>query len=154
MNTITNQPQIKETVDSARFLSFEEKKEAYCNESKTNQLLDQILELKRLYVQKTERIEILIEKMEQITWYDQLDQESLLLVNDLISTVRDLHNSLRRQFKSVESLLIKGIAENEISNFKNAVDDLNDVANDLESRFFYLSKNEEFIQITKELSLV
>ncbi len=154
MNTIAYHPKIKETVDSARFLSFEEKKEAYCNESKINKLLDEILELKRLYAKKTGKIEMLIEKMEQITWIDQLDQESLLLVNDLISAVRDLYSSLMRQFKSTESLLTKGIAETEISNFKNAVDDLNDVANDLESRFFYLSKNEEFIQITKELSLV
>jgi len=51
-------------------------------------------------------------------------------------------------------LLIEDIISADIKNFKEAVSYLNDVANDLESRFFYLSKNEEFIQITKELSLV
>ncbi len=154
MNTAMFQPQLKETVDTARFLSFEEKKEVYCAESKINVLLDQILELRKLYSIKTEKIASLIEKMELITWFDQLDQDSLLLVNDLISAVRDLHSSLIRQFKSADMLLIEDIISTDIINFKEAVSDLNDVANDLESRFFYLSKNEEFIQITKELSLV
>jgi hypothetical protein len=154
MNTITSQPQIKETVDTARFLSFEEKREAYFSESKLNQFLDQILEFKKLIALKTNKIEELTEKMELITWLDQLDEESLLLINDLISAVRDLHTSLFRQFKSVETLLEKHVGETEILAFKDAIDDLNDVSNDLESRFFYFSKNEEFINITKELSLL
>ena len=103
---------------------------------------------------KTNKIEELTEKMELITWLDQLDEESLLLINDLISAVRDLHTSLFRQFKSVETLLEKHVGETEILAFKDAIDDLNDVSNDLESRFFYFSKNEEFINITKELSLL
>jgi hypothetical protein len=154
MNTIASQPQIKETVDTARFLSFEEKREAYFNESKLNRFLDQILEFKKLIALKTTKIEELTEKMELITWLNQLDEGSLLLVNDLISTVRDLHLTLLRQYKSAETLLLKGVGEAEILAFKDAIDDLNDVSNDLESRFFYFSKNEEFINITKELSLL
>jgi hypothetical protein len=154
MNTITSQPQIKETVDTARFLSFEEKREAYFSESKLNQFLDQILEFKKLIALKTNKIEELTAKMELITWLDQLDEGSLLLVNDLISAVRDLHISLLRQYKSAETLLINGLGKAEILAFKDAIDDLNDVSNDLESGFFNLSKNEEFINITNELSLL
>ncbi len=55
---------------------------------------------------------------------------------------------------SVNVIRSKGIAKEEIKNFKSAIDDLKDVASDLESRFFFLPKIPDFQETTKELSLV
>lgn len=48
----------------------------------------------------------------------------------------------------------KGVAKTEIKAFKASIDDLLDVAADLESRFFYLPKIEGFEETSRELSLL
>jgi hypothetical protein len=137
---------IKETLKKVRNLSFEEKKALYDEKN-----LDAIIEFKTLSV-KTSKIENLIENIEQITWFNDLDNESLMLINDLISSIRDLHLSLARQYASF--IRLKGIAKKEIKNFKSATDDLKDIANDLDSRFFFLPNSDVFQQTSKELSLL
>ncbi len=154
MNCLTYKPQIAETFQKVRRFSFEEKRKALFDENKINQMLDTILEFKKAYVIKTTKIEDLVEKIEKITWFNELDKDSLMLINDLISSIRDLHSSLLRQYISLNFIRSKNVATNEIKNFKNAIDDLKDVANDLDSRFFFLSNNDEFLETTKELSLL
>ena len=44
--------------------------------------------------------------------------------------------------------------QEEIKNFKLAIDDLKGGASDLESRFFFLPKNSDFQETSKELSLL
>ena len=75
-------------------------------------------------------------------------------INDLISSIRDLHSSLLRQYISLGFLRSKGIAKEEIKGFKSSIDDLKDVAADLESRFFFLPNISGFQETTKELSLL
>ena len=137
-----------------RELSFKEKKEGVFDEKKINHFLDTILEFKKAFTCKSANIESLIEKIEEITWFNQLDKDSLMLINDLISSIRDLHSSLLRQYVSLNLIRSKGIARDEFINFKSAVDDLRDVANDLDSRFFFLPNNIDFQETTKEPSLV
>ncbi len=154
MNHLAHRPQIAETFEKVRKISFEEKKEALFDESKINKFLDTILESKSSFTTKTTKIEGLVEKIEQITWLNNLDDESLMLINDLISSIRDLHSSLLRQYISLSLIRSKGIAKDEIKHFKHAIDDLKDVASDLDSRFFFLPNMDDFQEITKELSLV
>ena len=154
MASLTYKPQINETFQEVRKFSFEEKREALFEEKKINKLLDKILEFKEAFTIKTAKIEELVEKIEKITWFNQLDKDSLMLINDLISSIRDLHSSLLRQYISLNFIRSKGIANVEIKNFKDAIGDLKDVANDLDSRFFFLSNNEEFQETTIELSLL
>ena len=154
MDCITYKPQILETFQNVRNLSFEEKKEAAFDEKKINNLLDKILDFKQYLTTKTDKLEEVIEKIEKITWFNNLDQDTLILINDLISSIRNLHSSLQRQYISFNFLRTKGIAKEEIKSFKSAIDDLKDIANDLDSRFFYLPSNDEFEEITKELSLI
>lgn len=103
-------------------------------------MLDSILDFKRGITEKTNRIEETIEKIEKITWLNNIDEETLIVINDLIATVRSLHTSLLRQYLTFSSLRTNGIAKEEIENFKLAIDDLKDIANDLDSRFFFLAK--------------
>jgi hypothetical protein len=154
METISYKSKISETFENVRKLSFEEKKESAFDEVKINRLLDAILELKKIYTDKTITINSLVEKIEQITWFSDVDNDSLMKINDLISSIRDLHSSFLRQYISLNFFRSKGIAKEEIKNFKASVDDLKDIASDLESRFFFLPDIDGFQETTKELSLV
>ncbi len=154
MDCLTYKPQIFETFQTVRNFSFEEKKEAALDENQVNKLLDKILDFKKSLTEKTDKIELVIEEIEKITWFNNLDQDTLILINDLISSIRSLYSSLSRQYVSFNFFRVKGIEKVEIKNFKSAIDDLKDIANDLDSRFFYLPKNDEFEETTKELSLI
>jgi hypothetical protein len=154
MDSLAHKPTIVETFENVRKLSFEEKKEAVLDEQKINTFLDKILEFKKVFAEKTDRINSAIEKIEQITWFNDVDSDSLLIINDLISAIRDLSSSLLRQYVSLNVIRSKGIAKEEIKNFKSAIDDLKEVASDLESRFFFLPNISDFQETTKELSLI
>ena len=153
MESLTYKSRISETFENVRRLSFEEKKESVFDETKINKLLDKILEFKKAFNDKTSKIISLVEKIEQITWFNNLDNDSLMSINDLISSIRDLHSSLLRQYISLNFIRSKGIAKEEIKKFKASIDDLRDVAADLESRFFFLPNIIDFQETTKELSL-
>jgi len=154
MESLTYKSRISETFENVRKLSFEEKKQSAFDEVKINKLLDKILEFKKLFFDKTKKINAIVEKIEQITWFNNLDNDSLMSINDLISAIRDLHSSLLRQYISLNLIRSKGIAKEEIKLFKASIDDLKDVAADLESRFFFLPNISGFQEITKELSLI
>ena len=77
-----------------------------------------------------------------------------MLINDLISSARELRSSLVRQYVLINPFRTKGIAKEEIKDFKNSIDELKEVCQDLDSVFFFLPENSEFQEITKELSLV
>jgi hypothetical protein len=154
MNNLIYNPQISESFDSVRKFSFEQKKESLFDERKVNNILDTILEFKLIFSTKTGKINILVKEIERITWFNNLDNSSLILINDLISALRDLHTSLLRQYISLKFIRSKGIAKTEIKSFKNAIDDIKEVANDLESTFFFLPIFPDFKDTTKELSLI
>ena len=154
MDSITYKPQILETFENVRNFSFEEKKEAVMDETKMNKFLDRIIDFKKSLKIKTDKIEEIIESSEKITWFNHLDDDSLLIVNDLVSSIRNLHSSLHIQYISLQYIQEKGIAKVEMKNFISAIDDLKEIANDLDSRFFFLTNNDEFDKITKELSQI
>lgn len=154
METAIYKYKISETFENVRQLSFDEKKESVFDEVKINKLLDTILEFKKVFNDKSIKINALVEKIEKITWFSNLDNDSLMSINDLISAIRDLHSSLFRQYISLNFIRTKGIAKEEIKNFKSSIDELKEVAADLESRFFFLPNNFDFQETTKELSLV
>jgi hypothetical protein len=76
------------------------------------------------------------------------------LLNDLISSAKDLRTTFIRQYVLLTTFRKKGIAKEEIKNFKSAVDDLKEICDDLESVFFFLPKMPDFNETTKQLSLV
>ena len=154
MDCLEYKSRIAETFEKVRVLSFNEKKESVFDETQINNLLDKILDFKKKFTDKTNRINSLVVKIEEITWFNEIDNENLMSINDLISSIRDLHSSLLRQYISLGFLRSKGIAKDEIKRFKASIDDLKDVAADLESRFFFLPNIADFQETTKELSLL
>lgn len=77
-----------------------------------------------------------------------------MLLNDLISSAKDLRTSLIRQYISMNFFRKKGIAKEEIKNFKNSIDELKESYEDLESVFFFLPEMPDFVETTSKLSLV
>ncbi|NEN25726.1 hypothetical protein G3O08_19740 [Cryomorpha ignava] len=116
--------------------------------------LDTINDLKILINEKTIEIETINERMQKLTWLNGLDETCLMLINDLISAAKDLKSSLIRQFISLDVLKKSQIALEEIANFKNAIDDLEETYEDLDSVFFFLPEIPEFVETTKRLSLI
>lgn len=154
MECLSHKLEISNTFSTVRNFSFEEKKVSLYDEERVNALLDAILEFKSTFQKKTEKINSLNHKIEKLTWLEELDNECLMLINDLISSIKDLHSTLIRQYVSLNFIRSKGIAKEEIKNFKDAIDDLKEVYQDLESVFFFLPEIPDFKETTKQLSLV
>jgi hypothetical protein len=85
MEGLTYKPQILETFQQVRNFSFEEKRESVIDEIKMNKFLDRIIDFKQSLKIKTDKMEEIIENTEKITWFSNLDDDSLLIVNDLVS---------------------------------------------------------------------
>jgi hypothetical protein len=85
MEGLTYKPQILETFQQVRSFSFEEKRESVIDEIKMNKFLDRIIDFKQSLKIKTDKMEEIIENTEKITWFSNLDDDSLLIVNDLVS---------------------------------------------------------------------
>lgn len=155
MTCSTAKDKINATVIEAREASYQAKMNAFNLDSQENinSFLDNILEFKKILAEKTDKIEAFSEKLEGLTWFDKIDEECLKLLNDLIASVRDWRGSAVRQYVKMDKLRKDGIALEEIKNFKRAIDDLREIADDLESVFFHLPKNQNFQETTNELQL-
>lgn len=154
MACLSHKSEIENTFSDVRMFSFLEKKSSMLDEEKINALLDTILDFKDSLIKKTERIHHINECIEKLTWLNDLDEECLMLTNDLISAAKDLHSSLIRQYASMSYIRKKGIAKDEIKNFKDSMGELKEGYEDLESVFFFLPKIPDFVETTRQLSLV
>lgn len=154
MECLSHKSEIFDTFSSIRNFSFKEKQRPLFDEEQMNGFLDSILDFKKGLSKKTQNIYDFNERIEKLTWYDDLDEECLMVANDLISAAKDLRSSLIRQYLNMNFIRSKGIAKNEIKDFKNAIDEFKEIYTDLESALFLLPEMPDFIETTKELSLV
>lgn len=145
--------EIQNTFTNIRNFSFKEKKESQQYEEKVNSFLDQLNIFKKELREKTSEIYEINSSIEKLTWYSNLDEECLMAINDLISSAKDLRSSLIRQYVAMNKpFKSRGIAKEEIKDFKNSIDELREVYEDLESVFFSLPEMPEFVETTKKLS--
>jgi Ni,Fe-hydrogenase I small subunit len=154
MECLSNKSKIQNTFSSVRDFSYSEKRNLMSENDLNNAFLDARLDLKSSIKNKTKRIFEVNDNIEKLTWFNDLDDECLMLTNDLISAAKDLHSSLVRQYISLDFLRKKGVAKEEIKEFKTSIDELKETYQDLESVFFYLPEMPEFVETTKQLSLV
>jgi hypothetical protein len=154
MECLSRKNEIQNTFSSVRSFSYAEKKNPMSEEEFTNVFLDAILDFKQSLKKKTNKVYEVNEDIEKLTWMNDLDDECLMIINDLISSAKDLHSSLMRQYVSMNHLRKQGIAKDEIKDFKNSVDELKESYSDLESVFFFLPEMPDFIETTKQLSLI
>jgi len=154
MECLESKDTIETTFQVVRDASYSEKKLKVPTEEEINKFLDNILELQRLLLDKTVKIEYVTELLEKITWLDKINEDCLIQINTLIGVAKDFHSTLIRQFVRLNFIRSKGIAKQEIKHFKSAIDNLKDSIADLESVFFSLPQMPEFNDTTKELSLL
>jgi len=154
MECLAHKSEIADTFSSVRSFSYLEKKSPIMDHEKMNAFLDSLIDFKHSLKEKTKTIISFNERIEKITWYNDLDEECYMLINDLISAIKDLHSSLIRQYISMNHLRQKGIVKEEIRYFKDSIDNLKENYQDLESVFFFLPKMPDFKETTKQLSLV
>ena len=154
MECLSNKSKIQNTFSSVRDFSYSEKRNLMSENELNNAFLDAMLDLKSSIKNKTKRIFEVNDNIEKLTWFNDLDDECLMLTNDLISAAKDLHSSLVRQYIFLDFLRKKGVAKEEIKEFKTSIDELKETYQDLESVFFYLPEMPEFVETTKQLSLV
>lgn len=145
---------ISNTFNNIRNFSYKEKKSPILEVEKTNSFLDAINDFKEELKSKTIDIYEINSRIEKITWFNDLDEECMMILNDIISSAKDLRSTLIRQYISLSFLRKDGVAKQEIKDFKNAIDELKESYEDLESVFFFLPQMTEFKETTKKLSLL
>jgi hypothetical protein len=154
MDCLTSKETINNTVEAVSDVSYAEKKEALTTHEEINQFLDNILELKQVLAKKTATVNHINLLLERVSWLNDVNEECLKLLNILIGVGRDFHSTLLRQYYYLHSLESKGIAIQSIDEFKDSMDTLTELIDDLESAFFSLPKMPEFAAVTKQLSLL
>jgi len=149
MECLTHKREILVAYKSVSDFSFQEK----IKEQKTiDDLLDNILDLKRILLEKSNKLDDIVKRMEAITWFNNIDEACKQLINDIISSANDLHTTLVEELQITRDIYSKGIAKEEINSFEASVGDLKEASEDLESVFFKLPQINEFKGITDELS--
>jgi hypothetical protein len=150
----TNSETIDSTFEKVRETSFSEKKLKVPTEEEINNFLDQVLEFQRFLADKSIKIEEINDLLENLTWLNGIKESELMQINTLIGSAKDLHSVLIRQYVNLNFLRKKGIAKTATKRFKSSIDVLKENIEDLESIFFSLPKMPNFIETTKQLSLV
>ncbi|NEW78112.1 MAG: hypothetical protein GZ086_01550 [Gelidibacter sp.] len=154
MECVSQKSEIINTFSSVRDFSFKEKQSPLLDEEQMNGFLDAILDFKKGLSKKAQDIYDFSDRIEKLSWFNDLDEECLMVANDLISAAKDLSSTLIRQYVSMNFIRSKGIAKDEIKNFKNAIDVFKETYTDLESVLFFLPEMPDFVETSKELSLV
>jgi len=154
MDCLSTKETINNTFEIVRDTSFSEKTSGIPTENQVNKFLDKILYLQKYLNDKAEKIEDINERLERLTWLNDIDEDSLRQLNGLIASAKDLHSVLIRQLVNLNDFRKKGLAKEAIKRFKSAIDTLKEIISDLESAFFFLPAMPHFLDNTKELSLL
>lgn len=154
MDCLTHKEELQRTFSDVRIFSFKAKKEAQYDEGKINAFLDAINDFKKMLNNQNDKLSDINERLIKLTWYNDLDEDCMMVLNDLIAAAKDLHSTLVRQYVQMEVVRMKGIAKDPIKQFKSEIDDLKESYQDLESVFFFLPDLPDFKETTKLLSLV
>lgn len=153
MIALTGKQKVSKVLDEVKTTSFSERREIKSEEEIINSFLDKIIDFKKNVATRTQKIEDISEKMETISWINEkMDDETLKDLNNLIVLAKDLHKTLIIHYVSFTPLRKNGIAKEETANFKNALDTFKEVYSDIESTFFSLPNNKDFVEITKRIS--
>jgi cell division septum initiation protein DivIVA len=142
---------IAEIAQEVKNTSYKEKMNLY-SEKNINAFLDAILDVKSYLKERTERLNHISNLFSEVTWIDNLNEKDLELIHDIISSAKELRYTLVKIYINYNELKIRGIATDEVKEFKKAIDNYTEDYEDLEYIFFNSSKNKLFNQITTGLS--
>lgn len=121
-------------------------------EEKINRFLDGINNLRAKLVEKTEKIQKLDDLFSKLTWYDIKNQEEEDLMKKVISKSLSFHTKSIKNFASLKRSFWKDkICRDEITNYKNTLDDFEDSIYEVKEIFFSLRQDSEFNDLMNSL---
>jgi hypothetical protein len=116
-----------------------------------NKFLDSILDFKAKLTTTNTTIEAIIEGLETLTWVQDFTPECTDSLNLLLSKTSDLHHRLIKRYVSFTQIRKHQIATEEIKAFKEKIDYLKEVVEDVRSVFFDSNNDPELIDIKNKL---
>jgi hypothetical protein len=149
MECLTQRKIIK-IIRTVKGLSYCERRKILSEEKKINDLLDTINNFKSALIKKTCNINKITRRIEKLACYGALNQDCMLLMKDVTSSVSDLHSPLMKQYYSMNLLFQHGIATDEITAYKRSIDDLMRSRQTLET--IYIFKPGQNGQNSRQLS--
>ena len=148
----TFQAEIQETIEEVKDFSFRERTEYY-DEERANRLLDSILDFKELLNSTTEDVCKIVESFEFLTWAGEPSEANLKQIIELLALTRDLHRTLIKRYVLFNNVLKpRSIAVKDLKTFKESLDDLIEVTDDIEDIYFVFPKMTDFVETTRRLS--
>lgn len=154
MEVTAYKAEIQEIFSSIREFSFQEKKASTIHDDRPDRVLNAIRGLEEELVEKSQRINEINEQVEKLTWLNGVDEDDLMLINDLISSLKDLYSSFVRQLDVLESFSGRREKEDKIFDFKERISEMRESYEDLESVFFFLPQMPGFPETTEKISLL
>lgn len=148
-----NTIEINSVINEVEISSFQERRHPLTENERNNIFLDALSSFMEKINTTSSKLDGLTKKFESLTWYNNVDEETLKSINKLIGAASDLHHVLIRNYVDYNSnLKSKGIAKECISKFKQSLDDFKEAVADLETVFFCFPEDSEFKNITENLS--
>lgn len=122
-------------------------------ERKVNAFPDEINEERNNLTDCTENINSLNIESHSITWFTNVEPSLLTEIKDIIEVMHHLHKSMLQYYVIInKAFALRGILKEERRAFKATADDVKEIANDLNDRFFVLPQDEEFQDLMNQLN--
>ena len=122
------------------------------DKEKVNRFLDGINSFRSKLTERTENIRKLDELFSELTWFDLQNQEEEELLKNVISESVAFHSKAIKNFVTLKKAFWNyKICREEISNYKNILDDLEESIFEVKEIFFTLRKDDEFNELMNSL---
>lgn len=122
------------------------------DEERINRFLDSINNFRVKIVDRTEKTQKLDELFSKLTWFDLKNQEEEVLIKDVISKSLSFHSKAIKNYVAIKKAFWKDkICRDEISNYKNSLDDFEESIYEVQEIFFNLRKDDEFNELMNSI---
>lgn len=149
MEIATAKSKIAETFAAVTELSATQQKNII--EEKVNNFLDKIGTFNNQIQFKIEKLDSIGSKLEELSHFDDLNEEDLNIIKAIIEVCRLTHRKLIRYYADNSWTISKGYSTKVMRSFKVALDNLKEHCEDLENLFFVLPFDEEMNRLADEL---
>lgn len=141
---ITTQEKIFETVTFTASIKAEDK---------TNAFLDSINLTQDFLSKTTPSIIILTEKLEEFSWFENVTEQNKFLIKIALLASKELTKGLSKSYVVLKKLYQpKNVLKEELKQYKEAIENLQETTNDIEMFFFELPNDTEFKAINEKLA--
>lgn len=150
MECLTAKSKIQATFKEVAELA-NQKNEKVLKQEAVNKFLDKILELQNHLTERTNKVNHINTKFQELSWLKDLDADSIIVVRKILDLSKLWHNKLIKHYVSL-NWARKDYATEAMRKFKIEIDDLKERNQDLEDLFFNLPADKEFTQRIETLS--